>query len=267
MLDDEDAVTKTALQTLFAAASVKDRYYPLPSMKNVENVREESKFFTWDDDERDFLKQGAKQFKGHIKVEDGGPALVKKLQAWRGAEFGAFLIDEDGNFIYRTSDGTLVQPLHIAGGSFDVRWIEPAAEAVGMVEVSWNWHPDLNDGELRYITKENLDFDGLSYTDVFGLYDVDITTSSPSTTALTVAIVTDYNVPVTGLALTDMRLYNTTDSAEVTITSATESTTTPGTYVLAFAAEGAGDELLFNLLAASGYDPADTATATIPGGG
>ena len=52
------------------------------------------------------------------------------------------------------------------------------------------------------------------------LRDVVIAENSNSLTTLNVTITTDHGIPVTGLAKTDMYLYNTTDAAEITIVTA-----------------------------------------------
>lgn len=266
----EAGVTAAALQALCINSNKYNRYYPLPNMKNVTFREGESKFFTWDDDEKVHTREGAAGFEGYIELVDGGPALTKRLMSgWNSAEFGVFVIDEDKNFWYNLdSAGTILKPIPVAGGSFVAKYIPPTgADDIGKVKIVFDWSTLMDWGQLRYISyaSGDLDFDGTDYGDIYPLWDVTITkTGEPSTTAWTLDIVTDYGIPVTGLAKTDMYLYNTTDSAQVTISTSTESTTVPGRYALAYSAETAGDGLRFNLLAASKYDPADTETGTIP---
>jgi hypothetical protein len=263
---DSDSVTKSALQAKCQAANVRNRYYPLPNFKNLEHTPGEAKFFDWDDAEQVYLSTGVDKVKAFLENVDAGPALAKKLMTgWNGSKFGIFCIDEANNFIYMLdSAGTIVKPIPIAGGSFHAKFIPAKADAPCMVEVSFSFDKSMDWGDLRYIQAEDLDFRGTDYDDLSGLYDVTITTSAPATTGFTALIKTDYAIPVTGLTKDDMYLYNVTDSAVVTITSATESTTTPGSYVLVFTAQTAADVLRLNLLAASGFDPADTGTATVP---
>jgi len=260
-------VTKSALQALFDDHQVKDRYYPLPNLDNVENPgREESTFFEWNSGQETFVKDGKKSFKAMIKVEDGGPALVKKLKEWRGAKFGCYIIDTDKNFHYYLDEaGTIVKPMPIDGDRFDVRWIEPTDEGPGMIEISFNFADEMEDGNLRYIDYNGgsgLDFDGTDYDDVYALWDVSLTEVSNSLTTITVNVKTDYDIPVTGLALADFYLYNTTDSAEITITNLAESTTTSGQYVLTFASQDASDAYTLRINK-SKYDYADTVSGTL----
>jgi len=264
-LATEAGVTKAALQALFVAADARNRYYPTPILYNVENPEEDPKFFDWDDGTQDFIRRGSIKFKAFIKVQDGGPALAKRLMdAWNGAEFGVFAIDENKNFIYNLdSAGTILKPIPVEPGSFFARYlVTPGADDVGKVEISFTLKGEFDSGRFRYVKHESLDFDGLSTTDMYSLWNVTITQVAKSLTTLTVLIKTDYNIPVSGLAKTDMYLYNSTDPAVVSITTAPESASIPGQYALTFGAQTEADAYSFNLLAASKYDPADTLTGT-----
>jgi len=256
-------VTKAALQALFDDHDLKDRYYPLPSFKNVTDERAESNFFEYDDGEKEFLREGVRHFEGHIKAADGGAKLKKYLNDWRGAEFGIYIIDEDGNFAFMLDDdGTIVKPLPLAGGSFDIRVMPATADGVFMLNVSFDFHPDLDDGDIDYIPKKDLDFNGLSDEDIYGLWDVTIEEVSNTLTTIVATVKTDYDTAVTGLVLADFYLYNTTDSAEVVPSGVVETAGTPGEYTFTFAEQTASDayELRVNK---SRYDYNDTLTGTL----
>lgn len=262
-LANEAAVTKAALQALFDDHDVKDRYYPLPNLDNVTNERAESTFFEWNSGQKEFIKDGVKHFVGMITVDDGGPALVAKLKEFRGAKFGCYIIDKDKNFNYYLDDaGTIVKPIPIDGKSWDVRWIEPTYEAPGMIEISFDFADDMEDGSLRYIKKASLDFDGTDYDDVYALWDVTLAEVSNTLTTIVFTAKTDYNIPITGLVLASFYLYNTTDSAQITITGLAESTTTPGQYTATFAAQTEADGYTLRVNK-SRYDYNDTVSGSL----
>jgi hypothetical protein len=134
-----------------------------------------------------------------------------------------------------------------------------------MIEISFNFADDMEDGNIRYIDYDGgsgLDFDGTDYDDVYGLWDVSLTEVSNTLTTIIVNIKVDYDVAATGLALADFYLYNTTDSAEITITNLAESTTTPGQYTLTFASQDASDGYTLRV-DKSKYDYADTVSGTL----
>jgi len=258
----EAGVTAAELQALFQNAAVKSRYYPLPLMENVEEIRNENDFYDYESGNMTKVKDGTYHFSGFIPFDDAGPALLGRLQDWYGQDFGCYIIDVDGNFRYNLGSSSEVQPFLIDGKTWSVRMVYGKYKEPMGIEVQFNFKYEINDKDQRYIKKSDLDFDGRTYNDVYALRDVDIASTDDSLTTLVLTIATDHGVPVTGLAKTDMYLYNSTDPAEVTISTAVESTTTPGTYTLTFSAQTEADAWTFNLLAASKYDPADTATGT-----
>ena len=261
---NEAGVTAAALQARFINAALKSRFYPIPLFENVEEERAENEFFEWESGNQDLVKKGTYHFKGLIPYDDAGPALLGRLEDWYGQDFGCYIIDFDGNFRYNLgSDGTKVQPFLIDGKTFSARMIYSKYKEPMSIEVMFNFKYEVNDKDQRYIAKANLDFDGRTYNDVYALRDVTLTEVSNTLDGLVYTIATDHGVPVTGLAKTDMYLYNTTDSSEITILTSTESTTTPGQYTLTFAAQDASDAYSINLLETSKYDSADTLTGTL----
>ena len=255
-------VTAAALQALCEQADIKKRLFPLPLFENVEEERAENTNYEYEGGTTVKIKDGVYSFKGIIPFTDGGPSLLGRLQDWHGQDFGIYGIDEDGNFRHEVdSTGILVQTFMVDGGTWSVRMIYGKYSEPMGIEVMFNFKPEVNDKNQTYIPKADLDFDGRTYSDLYALRDVTIAENSNSLTTLNVTITTDHGIPVTGLAKTDMYLYNTTDSAETTISTSTEVGVT-GVYALVFASETEADAYSLNLLATSKYDPADTLTGT-----
>jgi len=119
-----------------------------------------------------------------------------------------------------------------------------------MIMVSFDFASYELDEYIRYIAYEDLDFDGLNTSDVYGLYTVTGTATGISTTGVTITLTTDYGLPVKNLLITDFfdahggthsNLYNVTDSAAVPILTFAE--TSDGVYAMTFAAQTSADVL------------------------
>ena len=131
-----------------------------------------------------------------------------------------------------------------------------------MIEISFNFKMEMEDGQIRYIKYADLDFDGTDKDDIYALWDVTLTESSNTLTTIIVDVKTDYDIPVTGLALADFYLYNDTDSSEITITNCAEDATTDGRYTLTFASQDASDAYTLRV-DKSKYDYNDTVSGTL----
>lgn len=231
-------VTKSALQAKFDASAIADRWFPTPQFENVENVR------------ADAVRQEFNSGKS-VKVRDGvrtmtvffplqGNLWMGKLEKFECLSMGFYEIDADGNFIYSKcpTDGT-VDPILIEDGTMDIEYIPATDSEVSMVKMMFDIRLSEKDAEQRYIESSELDFDALSNSDVYSLYDVESVNSGISTTALTVTLTTDFGVKVGGLLEADFALYNVTDASAVTIASFTESA--KGVYDFTFIAQDVAD--------------------------
>jgi len=240
-------LSSTLNQAFFDAlvneADKEDRWFPLPSLVNVENTRGENILETFEDNSSVFIQEGSRSFKGWIV--EGPPQLKGKIESARCVDIGVFIIDKNGNLIGSiSSDGTILYPIKLDKSSVAAMLIWSSDTTTQKLELSFNFSVDEKDENLRMITCDELgDADLLSLN---GLLDVNSEISSESTTDFSVRLYTDYGTPINpvlvkGLTISDFSLFNVTDSLAVTITSVTENP--EGTYDIDFAAQTSGDVL------------------------
>ncbi len=236
------AVTKTALQAKFDAASELDRYYPSPLLENVEDVRAETVFQEFNSGLKSKVRNGIRTFTGYVTAPNGASSIwLEKIKSWFCNASGIYIIDKNSNFIYATDLTTKlkVQPIMIERGSFDAQLVKATDAEVQMIMITFDIRENMDDGLLRYIPAEDLDFDGLSDADVYALLDVVNTYSGIAQTTVTMTMTTDqYGLPVTGLVIGDFALYNNTGAAAVIPSSVTESA--DGVYDIVFPSQTVG---------------------------
>ena len=241
-------LTKTALQLRFNESEQQDRIYPLPLLENVTDERGEPITFEWDGGGKSFIRENPRTFSGRIKRIT--PELTGRILKWNGQEMGFYAFDADGNFIYSkdATGGSDYYPIQIDSGSLYAGLIKATNSDPLMGMITFDTEKSVKDSDLRYVLADNLDFNGLSNTDVYGLIEVNVSITSSSATQTVFTASLDNGVALEGLTSSDIELYNVTDSASVTVTTLTESATVPGTYTAAYS---------------SGLDAADTAKVTI----
>lgn len=262
-LANEAAVTKSALQAKFDAADKDDRYFPLSILENVEDVRVEPTFFEFNSGRKAKIKEGTRTFTGFIPFQ--GPEYLGKLEDWACSKFGIYVIDKSGNFIYATDASTKVkvQPIMVDQESFSAELVKKTDAEPVMIKITFDFRETEKDSLLRAIDASALDFDGLSSSDVYGLYDIKHVASSISTTGFTSTITENiYGFGIEGLVEADFAIYNNTTSSAVTIATFAA---VDNAYTFTFAAQTAADELKLSV-SKGGYDDSliEAELVTIP---
>ena len=108
--------------------------------------------------------------------------------------------------------------------SFSAELVKKTDAEPVMVKITFDFRETEKDSLIRAIDADDLDFDGLSSADVYGLYDAFHVVSSVSTTGFTSTITEEtYKFAIEGLVAGDFSLYNDTTASSVAITSVTES--------------------------------------------
>ena len=249
-------VTKSALQAKFDNADKDSRFFPLSIIENVEDVRAEPTFFEFNSGRKSKIKDGTRTFTSFIPFQ--GSEYLGKLEEWSCSKFGVYVIDKSGNFVYATDSATKLEvlPIMVDRESFSAELVKKTDGEPIMNKLTFDFRETEKDSLLRSIAKADLDFDGLSSTDVYGLYDITHAVTSASTTGF-VSTITEqiYGFAIEGLVKADFSLYNDTDSAIVAITTATESTTVPGEYTFVIPAQTSADSLTLSVNKAT-YDDA-----------
>lgn len=247
-------VTKAALQAKFDEADVLERFFPISTLENVEDLRADAEFFEFNSGRKNKVKDGTRTFVGFIPYQ--GPEYLGKLKEWGCNPFGAYIIDKAGNFIYKTDKSTklLVEPIMIDHNSYSAELVKKTDSEPAMIKITFDFRENQADELLRVIDVDDLDFDGLSNNDVYGLYDAKHAVSGISTTAFTSTInENDYGFEIEGLIAGDFSLYNDTQSAAVVITSVTESAA--GVYDFVIPLQVSADSMTLSMTK-SGYDDA-----------
>ena len=224
-----DEVTKANIQAKLDETDPLDRYYALPLMENVEDIRAETTFFEWNSGQKIRIKQGSRTFTAALP--DGDPQFQKRLQSWYGQDFGVYIVDKWGNWVYQDGTGA-VNPIPVDGNSFDVNMVKSTDAEPFYIMLQFDFLQDNNDGDLRYIGKDHLDFDGRT-SDLYGLLPlVPKVLSTVAAVTTTVSVSTDYDVPVTGLVFGDFVLYDVTADSDLSVSAAVENPNIPGEYEL-----------------------------------
>lgn len=247
---DLSALTYGVLDQTFLDSKVKDsnpltRWYPSPELKNIVDERSDDITEEFEDGTSVFIQEGARTFEGMIIK--GDPILLGNLQKWRCLEIGVYFIDKSGNLIGKQTRDGYLDPILIQKESFSPGLMKGTDTTIQKNRIRFTVSSFENDANLRMIEASKITADLLG---VNGLIDVVAgTPSNITTTGFGVQLNTNFGgvtskIPATGLELTDFQINEVSPTpGPVTITSVTESTTTPGLYTFVFPAATSGDVL------------------------
>lgn len=243
------------------------RWRPWAPMKNIKDMRNDPEFKTWDDNTKSFIQQGVRSVEGFIIGQDAPPQLVGKIESTRGIPTSIFAIDKKGNLIgKRGSDSTHFAPVQIEADSIYAIYNKTVDKDINMIKAGFDVANTEFDEDLWIITANIGGLSGLTYNLNLsrGLIDATSENSAISTTSVRIKLLTDGGdalnpVLVYGLVAADFvssdsgttaKIYNATDAADVTITTAESPA---GTYTLTFSAQTTADVLIPFMLK-SGFD-------------
>lgn len=265
-IDPTTTLNSAYFTALINQADDSKRWYPSGTLKNVTGERADPIMEPFDDGSKMFIRQGVRTFSGMILK--GGPFLLNQLNSNRCSTFGVYMIDTDGS-IYgkvKNSDG-LLYPIEVQAASFNGKLVFTTDTTVEKIMLMFEWGVDEKDEDLRMIQSSSIT--GINLSSASGLIDTYVEVVSCGQTSTVLRLYNQYGnlvtgSPIEGLLVTDFvssvggatsKIRNTTDSLDVTITTVTESTTTPGTYTLAYASQTVAD-VLQPLIKKNGLDGA-----------
>lgn len=250
------------------------RLFPLPALKDIKDSRGNPIVQKFADDSTIYVRDGIRAFDGMIPGRDGNPIMKAKIEAARCGELGVFLVDRKGGLIGAISDdGTKLYPVRLDSESVSAQYIRATDTTVQALQLTFNFHPDESDSCLRIVLDSEMgDADLLTLK---GLVNVYATFSSVTATGAHVKLYTEYGTivnpnTVKGLVTADFvsaatgtasKVRNQTSGTDVTVT-ATESTTSPGTYTLAWASQTTGNKIAIDCKK-DGFDFTAVAAAPI----
>lgn len=244
------------------------RWYPLPSMKNIADVRGENKTFEFDDQTMEFLAEGARKFTGMIPGVSGSgansPQMKELIEQIRCGDYSFYIVTVKNQLIGNiSSDGLSLEPIEIDEQSISAMFVKKTNETPQHLLVSFNWSQINSDANLRMFDCDELG--GANLMGLRGLFKVCYEILDITATTLKFILKTLWGTPANpitadGLLAADFvsagdgtpsNLYNETDQANVAITGLVESP--DGTYELTFAAQTLGDVIVVKPTKA-GYD-------------
>lgn len=268
-----DTLDAAYFLALVNEADSSKRWYPSPEIKNIESLREDPIYETFADNSRIFIQQGVKNFSGILVGKDASPQLVGKLESLRCNDVSAYVVDRKGNLRGTISnDGTQLFPIKIDAASVSPTLADTTDTTGQKIILNFTWSQEESDSCLRMISANEMGDANL--LNLRGLLNVFATFSGISQTGATLKLTTDYGTPINptvvrGLVTNDFissvtasvaKVRNTTDTLDVTVT-VTESSSTPGTYVLAWASQTVSDVIVV-AIKKNGFD--FTAVAASP---
>ena len=253
-IDPTDTLDSAYFTALINNADDSKRWYPTGAMKNVSGERADPITETFEDGSKVFIRQGVRTFSAMILK--GGPELLNQLNSNRCSSFGAYMIDSDGS-IYgkvKNNDG-LLYPIEVQAASFYGKLVFSTDTTIQKIALSFEWGVDEKDEDLRMIQSSSIS--GVNLSSIAGLLNAYVKVVSCGQTSLVIDVFAKYGnfvtgTPIEGLLVADFasstsgtssKIRNTTTSADVTISSVTESSSIPGRYTLAYTSQTTGNKL------------------------
>jgi len=235
------------------------RWYPLPFVKNMVDERADSDFESFDDKTRIERQVGIRSVKTIITTlgNNAGavsPQMVGKINDKKCKVSGLFGVTKSKQLVGEMINDGFLAPIRIDNGSLMAILVKTGSGAITQkINLGFDWHIDVQDERLRTLEADEMTTD-ISLLN--GLLDVTSTYSAIGQTSFKATLKTIFGTVlnpllVEGLVAGDMALYNITDSANVTITSAVEAP--DGTYTISYASQTVADVLRLTV-SKDGYD-------------
>jgi hypothetical protein len=253
-IDPTDTLDSAYFTALINQSDDSKRWYPVGPFKNVTGERADPLMEAFDDGSQKFIRQGVRNFSGMILR--GGPELLNQLNSNRCSSFGVFMIDSDGSLYgkVKNNDGYLY-PIEVQADAFYGKLVFTTDTTIQKIMLAFQYGVDEKDEDLRMILATSIT--GINLARVNGLINAYVRVVSCGQTSLVIDVYNKYGdfingSPVKGLLVADFasstsgtgsKIRNTTDGTDVTISSVTESTTTPGQYTLAYTSQTVSDVL------------------------
>ncbi len=184
------ALDDTYFSALINAANPLNRLYPLPEIKNVNDVRDKPVVYTWKDGTEVFVRDGVRKFEGAFPPDVASPQLLGILEGQRCAVPCKFAIDANGTIWGKISaDGTKLYPVKMDAKSIAGIYVNSTDTEPTMLMYSFNLHPSERDCQLRGIPAAQLtgDINPLDYEGLMDVYGKVITCTA------TKLVITLYN--------------------------------------------------------------------------
>lgn len=256
---DPSEITKSNLLTLINASNPQDRYYPTAQVDNTEDTRAEPITQEFNSGKIITVREGARTNTSIIPL--GSTQELAHYKSFGCSEFGAYVIDAGGNFIYYDKGDGFAYPIQIDAETFYCQLMKATDAEVQMLSLSWQWRLSQKDQNLRFVSADSLDF---NIDDLNGLFDVSGVYSNASTAGFTLTLKTsDFDTPVSDLVSGDVSML--VNGASATLSSWTENPAVEGEYAAVFTNALTAGDTYNSVISKAGFDfasvTADTQTA------
>ena len=227
------------------------RWQFFPNVKNaVIGERGDDVFESFEDGSQTFVEEGVASTSFILAAQS--TTMVGKIKSHRCNQNGFMWVDKDGRIWGRESAGALYF-VAMEPQSMSVKATYPTPTTGFNIPVSWKWRKDMFDENIGFWDNSVVWSNKRSIIDVSGDLFTPVTTTS-----MVIDFSFDFGAansksPWEGAVVADFTLYNVTDSASITITSVTESTTVEGRYTFVFPAQTSADVLTLSG-SKSGFD-------------
>lgn len=233
-----------------------DRWYPSPVLELVTNERSDRKYEDFPSGTKKRTSEGVRHFKGVI-VEGASFALFEQMQRYGCSEIAALLVDKNNTIVgNKNAVSTQLSGIRIDKDSWNTRLVWADDDKVMKIEVEFDWHRLEKDQDLGFVKQS--DYSAVDVLGLTGLYNVYGTLGTITQTTIIVSLYTYFGSSktaqvISGLVAADIKLYNITDSAAVTVSTLVEDPLVPGKYTITFASQTVADVVQI-LIKKAGFD-------------
>ena len=222
------------------------RYYPLPEFKNVEDVKGDTIFESFNDTSNLFVQEGTRTYTGILPNET--PNLLGNLKNAKCTKFGLFIVDDGGNLIGNISDdGLSLEPIPVDQNTWNPILIKTTDTTVQKIQLSFEFSRITKDEDLRIIKGEDSE---ISLLNLDGLVDLGATFATIVATGAFATVTYDRGeaskIPFENVLLGEWTLFNKDTDSAVVPSSANE--TPAGVYEFVYAAQTAGDIMQLSII-------------------
>lgn len=246
---DPLGVNKNNLLTNINATNPQDRYFPTAQVDNTEDTRAEPITQEFSSGKIITVRDGARTNTSVIPL--GSTQELGHYKSFGCSEFGAYVIDAGGNFVYYDKGDGFAYPIQIDSETFYCTLMKATDAEVQMIQLSWQWKLSQKDQNLRFVSADLLNF---NIDDLNGLFDVSGTYSNVATTGFRLKLeTTDFATPVTDIALADVTVQDDSGNS-IALSSWTESTTQEGQYDAVFATPLSSGDQYATVISKEGFD-------------
>jgi hypothetical protein len=237
----------TYLDARIKDANPRTRWYPTPNLVTVTDERADDITEEIDNTQTVFIEDGVRAFEGFTLK--GDPVFVGNMNSWKCLTAGVFAVDKDGNLQGAEIVDGFLYPVKLQDESLSAQLIKASVtnSTSSKTRIKFAIDELEDDANLRMLEAVDITADLKGAT---GLVDVIAgTPTGISTTGFTVQLNTTYGgitnpIPAEGLDGSDFSGVELSPTpGAITITSAIESTITPGLYTFLIVAETSGDLL------------------------